>query len=144
MRTIYLLLIALIFMQTSLAGTHMAIPAKLTLKVDIKQQIREHEKLSDREQIANTISVLTKNHSWIMLGRQQSYSDHGLFVVLSKLEKADKQTATLKLLVLDIDKKRHIISEPELVVTYGKQGKMTIDGNNQQLQVSVLVNKESV
>lgn len=142
MRLIFLMMMVFISTHASFAGTNKITPPNLTVNVDVNQQLNDNEKSTSRIQLKNTVSMMTKNHGWVIVGRQQSRSSK-LFLILGKIEKADSETAKLKFLVLDLDKKFEVISEPELVVSYGKQGELTISDDKLRLQLSVMVNKET-
>jgi hypothetical protein len=104
----------------------------INLKITFNYQHKEKDH-HDEFAFNNNMQMDIHNHEWIIIQSNP-------IVLLSKIEKSTSKTVKLQFLVIDPGKNSAILSQPEMVVSYGKKGEVLIKKDNAIIQLNVLAN----
>jgi hypothetical protein len=142
MRTLFILILCF-FTTYSFAATEKPVPKAVSVKLDFNYQIRNQKKLVNKNTVQNLMTMPAASHEWRVISQLQSQVNADVFLLLGKIEKAETDAVTLRFLVVDLNRQDNFISEPEMIVNYGKKAQIKISEGKHKLQLTVMANKES-
>lgn len=134
----FFLFVSLIFLTLSaIAAPENHVRESLSVKVDFK--LKHHEKNGEMSQVAikRTLKLLTNNQEWTLIQNESKAKTPANQILLGKITSMDANEVKLSFLIVDASNNPTIISRPELIVSYGQKGEISLKEKNDSIQLSV-------